>query len=934
MRLGRGIPGSAAGLLVARHEELELLRAQMTEATRGVPRFVLVQGQPGMGRTALIKRFVSDVNNACVLFGSGDDCETTLRYGVVEQLCRTRDGPLSSPLDLLEGGEAASNEPFIVGAALVEAIRDVNIRVPVVIAIDDAHLADVASQLSLLFALRRLQCERALTVLSVPTGGESLLPGGLLSLIRGDQGAVVTLEGLDDDEIRELSHQMVGRPVTRALAKRLREHTGGNPRHVRALLQERCLDFLASTEDVPLPVPVLYEVSVRTRLAPLSADALRLLGAAAVVGSPCDFGLARRVAGLNDPLVALESAVAARFIEYRDRRLFFPEPLVHAAVYHSLGIGERAELHGRAARFLDDEPGRLVHRAAAATEQDDELATDLAADARRRLGRRDPAGAASLFVTAARLSQAGAGRDAHLLDAVDCLLVGGDIAVAARMSRDLDRCADAARAHLLLGRMARLQGRHHDAERHLTRASELRAPGAAPELAAEIAGELAGSYVGLLRPADAATRAEVAVGDAGGSASPWSALPSLALGLVMTGRAEEAARRFAAFAEPVDDDREDAGALLLGRSIVRLYGGSLGEAHDDARRLARSKAAMGDRFLRVYGLALVAITAYRSGAWAEAVSQAQAAAELAEEADLGFCLSTAHAAAVWPATGLGRWEVAESHARQAAAAALGPWDLAMADMARAVVAHGRGRHDEVLAAIAQLRTRGAAGSIDEPDGFWPWQSLHVDALLASGRPLDAEASVERFEAQVAERASLTATMVAARLRARTELALGRESDAHVAFGRAVSLCSLVPAPFERALTQAAYGAFLRRIGKRSAAATALQHARDAFDRLGARPSVQRCERELAAGGLAPRKRRSVGAGTLTPQEGSVARLVAQGKTNRAVASELVVSVNTIEYHLKNIYAKLGMHSRSQLVLRLAAFGDNDGPGLPRGGTLK
>jgi DNA-binding CsgD family transcriptional regulator len=128
----------------------------------------------------------------------------------------------------------------------------------------------------------------------------------------------------------------------------------------------------------------------------------------------------------------------------------------------------------------------------------------------------------------------------------------------------------------------------------------------------------------------------------------------------------------------------------------------------------------------------------------------------------------------------------------------------------------------------------------------------------------------------------------------------------------------VAVPFERAQLEFAYGRLLRRAGRRTSAVSMLTTARERFAGLGAAPYVERCVGELSASGIrcakTPETRpRSVG---LTPQEGAVARLVAQGLTNREVAAQLVVSLNTIEYHLKNVYSKLGITSRSQLAARL------------------
>ena len=148
------------------------------------------------------------------------------------------------------------------------------------------------------------------------------------------------------------------------------------------------------------------------------------------------------------------------------------------------------------------------------------------------------------------------------------------------------------------------------------------------------------------------------------------------------------------------------------------------------------------------------------------------------------------------------------------------------------------------------------------------------------------------------------------------MARGRNEQAGAAFSRALEHSSTVPEPFDRALAQASFGAFLRREGKLSAAVEQLEAARESFVRLGARPFLESCDRELGSCRPLPRGRRTVDPCGLTPKEVSLATLVTQGKTNREVASELAISVNTVEYHLEHIYAKLGITSRSQLIVKL------------------
>jgi DNA-binding NarL/FixJ family response regulator len=119
-------------------------------------------------------------------------------------------------------------------------------------------------------------------------------------------------------------------------------------------------------------------------------------------------------------------------------------------------------------------------------------------------------------------------------------------------------------------------------------------------------------------------------------------------------------------------------------------------------------------------------------------------------------------------------------------------------------------------------------------------------------------------------------------------------------------------PFERGLARLQYGAHLRRDGQRRLAADHLREAEKVFAALGAMPSLTVAQNEIAACGLTPRSRRAPDWAKLTPQELVVAHLVADGLSNRELASHLFVSIKTVEFHIHNIYAKLGIRSRVQL----------------------
>lgn len=197
------------------------------------------------------------------------------------------------------------------------------------------------------------------------------------------------------------------------------------------------------------------------------------------------------------------------------------------------------------------------------------------------------------------------------------------------------------------------------------------------------------------------------------------------------------------------------------------------------------------------------------------------------------------------------------------------------------------------------------------------QDLLADALVAVGDLDQADLVLGPFEALAGRRQRHSAIAAAARARANLQAARGDHARADQAFQTGLAHASKVDLPFDHALLQLAYGAFLRRMGKRTPAAVQLRAARATLTRLDARPDLERCERELAACGLRPARRQARDTARLTPQELAVARLVAAGLSNRQAARELVVSVKTVEYHLGNVYAKLQVTSRGQLSKRLA-----------------
>jgi DNA-binding CsgD family transcriptional regulator len=305
----------------------------------------------------------------------------------------------------------------------------------------------------------------------------------------------------------------------------------------------------------------------------------------------------------------------------------------------------------------------------------------------------------------------------------------------------------------------------------------------------------------------------------------------------------------------------------------------------------------------ILDVTVAALAAYRRGHWDEALSRCEYATAAAD--DLGPCWISAHAhaAATLVPAARGDWHAAGRHlaaARRLGREATAPAAVAGLASAAAHLAAARNRPDEVIGLLAPLLDAGH----DAGTGTPPWRDLLAEALIAV-RALDRARAVPA-----------PSPLVRARL-----LAAGRETEAaREAFAEA---CAVAEEPFDRARILLAYGSFLRRAGRRAEAAERLSAALHDLRALRALPYAERCQTELAACG----RPQDGPASGLTPQQDAVARLVATGMTNRQIARELWVTVKTVEYHLGQIYARLGVSSRVALARAVSTW-PSDGTHIP------
>ncbi|MEV5841441.1 AAA family ATPase [Streptomyces sp. NPDC051985] len=442
---------------VGREAERELLGRLYEEAGAGRPRVVVVEGPAGIGKTALVRRFLAESGAERVVGGGGAESESGLPYGGVAQLL---------------GKGRAYPDPLAAGSCLLEAVGELQGgRGAVVLFVDDLHWVDGPSLHALAFVLRRLRADQVLAVLTVRDTERPRLPESLRRVLDQDSTVRLRLGGLTVAELAELGARMGrGAGLPGRAAVRLHAHTGGNPLHCRALL-ERLSEEVIGADDTPLPVPEPYAALVLHRLARCTEPARELVVAAAVLGTPCALEAAARLAGLTELLEPLEEALKEGLLtEGRagcTTKVDFPHPLSRAAVYHALGPARRTELHARAAELTEGEFARLRHRVRAAHGPDDRLAALLADCAGRRAREGRWADAATLLQDASHLARPDTERVRLAVEAVEALLLDGRVDEASCLLEEVPRgTAPAAAVRYAQGCLAATRG-------HNTRATVL-----------------------------------------------------------------------------------------------------------------------------------------------------------------------------------------------------------------------------------------------------------------------------------------------------------------------------------------------------------------------------------------------------------------------------------------------------------------------------
>jgi DNA-binding CsgD family transcriptional regulator len=901
-----------AEVLHGRRVEREALERLLDAVRRGQSRVLVVSGEPGVGKTALLESAIGSASGFRVGRAVGVESEMELAFAALQQLC----APLLDRLDRLPApqrdalgvafGLRAGDAPdrFLVGLAVLSLLAEVAEERPFLCVVDDAQWLDRASAQALVFVARRLLAESVALVLVTREPGDEL---------QGFQELVV--EGLRDADARALLSSAVRVPLDERVRDRLVAETRGNPLALLELPRGLTPAELAGGFGL-LDAPGLsgrIEDSFRRRLAGLPADTQRLLlvAAAEPVGDPVlvwqaadRLGIAVKAASETDGLLAIGASVT------------FRHPLVRSAVYRAASPEQRQTVHRALADATDpavDPDRRAWHLAQATPGFDEDVASELERSAGRAQARGGLAAAAAFLERAAVLTPEPSRRAARALAAAQAKHQAGAFDSALRLvnvaeSGPLNELQHA-QVDLLRGQIAFSLGRDSDAPPLLLKAAKRLEP-FDQRLARDTYLE---ALTAVFFPSILASDESVLETARAARAAPTSSQPPRASDLLLDGLGLLITEGYAAgtptLRTAVNAFRDEDISRGEGRRWLSVASRVAAFLWDDetwdvlsARfvQLARDAGALS---------ALPLALATRSAVHLFAGEFAMASSLLEEVAAVNEVTGAS------PAPYVGLAHVA-FHGREVEAAQLieattrevvrrgeGQGGLTFVHWVTAVLHNGLGRYEEALAAAQQAAE-------DTHASWWRnWGS--VELIEAAARSGEAELAVDAL-AQLSETTGASGTDWALGVEARSRALLTDGEAAEPLYREAIQRLERTRVRVELARAHLVYGEWLRRERRRLDAREQLRTAHELFTEFGMEAFAERARVELEATGEHARKRSDETRDDLTPREAQISRLAAGGATNQEIAAQLFISPSTVDYHLRKAFRKLGIKSRHQL----------------------
>ena len=896
-----------------RHGECEALDGLLEAVRAGESRALVVRGEPGIGKTALLEYVRERASGCRVARAAGIQSESELVFAGLHQLC----APMLVRLECLpvpqrdalaiafgmSGGGAPDR--LLIGLAVLSLLSDVAEERPLVCLVDDAQWLDRASAQALAFVARRLLAESVGLVFAARVSGDEFT--GLPELV---------VEGLHDGDARALLGSVLRGPLDVRVRDRIVAETRGNPLALlelpRALSSAELAGWFGRPDVMALSDRIEESFLRRFQAVPAETRRLLLIAAAEPSGEPVLVWRAAAQLGIGSEAAA--PATEAGLLQ-SDARIRFRHPLVRSAVYHAASPEDRQTAHRALAEATDpkiDPDRRAWHRAQAAIEPDEAVAAELLRSADRAQARGGLAAAAAFLERAASLTVDPTRRQERTLAAAQAHQQAGapDAALGLLATAEdgpLDEL-QRSRVDLLRAQIAFAANRGSNAPPLLLKAAKALEP-----LDARLARE---TYLEALAASMFAGRLATGGGvlEAGEAAraGPPSSQPPSAPDLLLDGLACRFTEGYAAGApilkralsafrsEEIPLGEEARWLWLACWTAMDLWDDETWEVLSnrlvqlvrDTGALTALPIALSTRiYLHLY-----------AGELAAAVSLIEEVEAVAE--------ATASHLAPYGALELAALEGREVEASELIEATINEvvprgegFGLTVTEWASAGLYNGLGRYEDALAAARQAsehpRDLGAS--------TWALPEL-IEAAARSG---NAERVADALR-RLSEMTHASGTDWALGIEARSRALLSGSTAAEELYRAAIDRLRRTRVRVELARAHLAYGEWLRRELRRVEAREQLRTAHKMLTAMGIEAFAERARRELAATGETARRRTVETSGQLTPQEAQIARLARDGLSNPEIGARLFMSPRTVEWHLSNVFTKLHISSRRHL----------------------
>jgi DNA-binding CsgD family transcriptional regulator len=898
--------------LLGRAAECTKLDQLLDGARNGRGEAIVIHGEPGIGKTALLEYTIASAPDFQVLRTIGNEAECELALAGLQQLCAPRIADLAQlpepQRDALRVafGLASGGMPdrLLVGLAALSLLSQLAKDRPLLCVVDDTQWLDRESVQAFAFVARRLATET-------------------IAFAFGTRTTTDVMRGLPTFEVAELDRASSLALLRSVLPDRIDENvvervvaeTRGNPLALLELTRGLKPGKLYGGFALPVAVPMAgrIEANFRGRLANLPAQSRRLLlvAAAEPTGDPSLVWRAAAQLGVTGPAA---DAVENEGLLTMNSRVTFRHPLVRSAIYHNANPEERRDAHRVLAAATDpalDPDRRAWHFAQAASHPDDEVAEALERSAGRAQARGGLAAAAAFLERSTELTVEPALRASRALVAAEAKRQVGalDDALALAAIAERERLDESQRAQLdvLRARVSFGSERGSDAPMLLLQAAqrlELIDPSEARDtyLDAITAALFAGRLAKNSNAREIAEFALAAPPAAGTRRAVDDLLDGLALLLTKgpTAGTPVLQRAVDAFCgNDVGNEERLRWSWLAGRMAGFIWDYDSWDVLTARQvQLARDAGTLTVLPLTLSIRGVVHILAGELSVAASLVDRVEAVADATDT-------RTARYAAVTVAAFRGRElearELIDANAKEFASRGEG-MGVTVTHWATAVLYNGLARYDEAFAAA-----RAALEDLEDP--VWPLATVEfIEAASRIGRADAALPTLERLEEATSASGHRWAGAIAERSRALLTDGDAAESRYHDAIDRLTSTALRV----DLARTHLVYGEWLRRVRRNVEAREQLRIAHNLFTDFGMEGFAERARVELRATGERARVRSVETSNELTPQESRVAELVAQGATNNEIATQLFITPSTVEYHLHKVFRKLRVKSRTQV----------------------